>query len=88
MAMREAVADQREGIRAPAPGGENGPYPPWRRSQRLIAVVLFLGLLLAIFELSGLRQHLSLVYLQQLIVAHRLVGLLAFILLFALGNLI
>jgi uncharacterized membrane protein YdjX (TVP38/TMEM64 family) len=90
MAMREA-ADHREGIRAPASGRaltQNVPCWLWRRYQRLIAVVLFLGLLLVIFELSGLRQHLSLAYLQHLIVAHRLVGLLAFILLFALGNLI
>lgn len=59
-----------------------------RRHQRLIAVFVFLGLLLAIFELSGLREHLSLAFLQHQILANRLVGLLIFILLFALGNLI
>lgn len=56
--------------------------------KRLLAVVLFLGLLLAVFELSGLREHFNLEFLQQRIAAHRISGLLIFILLFSLGNLI
>ena len=59
-----------------------------RRHQRLIAVVLFLALLLAVFELSGVRGHFNLAFVQQQIQAHRVTGLLVFILLFSLGNLI
>ena len=59
-----------------------------RRHQRLIAVVLFLVLLLAVFELSGVRGHFNLAFVQQQIQAHRVTGLLVFILLFSLGNLI
>lgn len=58
------------------------------RYGRLIAVLLFLGLLYAAFELSGLREHFSLQFLQQRISEHLLGGLLLFILLFALGNLV
>jgi uncharacterized membrane protein YdjX (TVP38/TMEM64 family) len=56
--------------------------------KRLFAVILFLGLLLAVFELSGLRGHFSLEFLQQRIAENRVSGLLIFVLLFALGNLI
>ena len=56
--------------------------------QRLIAVVIFLALLLAVFELSGLRDHFNLAFLQQRIEENRITGLLIFVLLFALGNLI
>ncbi len=59
-----------------------------KKYQRLLAVVLFLGLLFAVFEVSGLRAHFSLEFLRQQIVAHQLGGLLIFILLFSLGNLI
>lgn len=59
-----------------------------KKYQRLLAVVLFLGLLFAVFEISGLRGHFSLEFLRQQIVAHQLGGLLIFILLFSLGNLI
>lgn len=58
------------------------------RYGRLVAVLLFLGLLLGTFELSGLRQHFSLEFLQQRILEHRISGLLIFVLLFALGNLV
>src|SRR3990167_4747258 len=58
------------------------------RYGRLVAVLLFLGLLLGTFELSGLRQHFSLEFLQQRILEHRISGLLIFIVLFALGNLV
>lgn len=55
---------------------------------RLLAVILFLGLLFAVFELSGLRAHFNLQFLRQLTGEHELSGLLFFILLFSLGNLI
>ena len=56
--------------------------------KRLLAVVLFLTVLLAVFQLSGLRDHLSLEFLRQRILENKLSGLLTFILLFSLGNLI
>jgi uncharacterized membrane protein YdjX (TVP38/TMEM64 family) len=56
--------------------------------KRLLAVVLFLALLFAVFELSGLRGHFNLEFLQHTIQQHRIGGLLIFILLFSLGNLI
>lgn len=55
---------------------------------RLFAVLLFLGLLLAVFEATGLRDHLSLDFLRRTILDHQAGGLLLFILAFALGNLI
>lgn len=54
---------------------------------RLLAVLLFLGVLLAVMELSGLRGHFDLHALHQRIEANPVTGLLFFILLFALGNL-
>ncbi|MCF8175541.1 MAG: VTT domain-containing protein [Burkholderiaceae bacterium] len=59
-----------------------------RRYQRLIAVVLFLGVLFVAFEISGLREHFSLEFLRQRIDEHMVSGLLIFVLLFCLGNLI
>lgn len=59
-----------------------------RRYQQLLTVLLFLGLLFATFELSGLRDHFSLDFLRQRIVENKLSGLLVFALLFCLGNLI
>lgn len=58
------------------------------RYLRLLLTLLFLGLLLAIVQLSGLREHFNLAFLQRLLMEHRVSGLLLFILLFALGNLI
>ncbi|MCF8200306.1 MAG: VTT domain-containing protein [Sulfuritalea sp.] len=58
------------------------------RYQRLIAVLLFLVVLFAAFELSGLREHFSLEFLRQRINEHVFNGLLIFVLLFCLGNLI
>ena len=58
------------------------PYP------RLLAVALFLGVLFASFEFSGLRDHFSLQFLRDQFLDHKLGGLLVFVLLFALGNLI
>ncbi|MHB1145877.1 MAG: TVP38/TMEM64 family protein [Thiobacillus sp.] len=59
-----------------------------RPTKRLLAVLLFLVLLLAIFELSGLRSHFSLAYLQQKLVGNPVTGLIVFILVFTLGNLV
>jgi uncharacterized membrane protein YdjX (TVP38/TMEM64 family) len=55
---------------------------------RILAVVLFLVLLLGIAEALGLREHFSLEFLRQQLVANKLLGLTVFVLLFALGNLI
>jgi uncharacterized membrane protein YdjX (TVP38/TMEM64 family) len=59
-----------------------------RRYRRLLGVCLFLGVLLAVFEISGLRDHFNLTFIRQLILQHQIGGLVLFILLFALGNLI
>lgn len=61
---------------------------PRRQYGRLFAVALFLGVLLAAFEISGLRDHFNLAFLQQRIADNRVTGLLIFVLLFSLGNLI
>lgn len=58
------------------------------RFGRLLAVVAFLALLLGLAEVAGLRQHVSLEYLQQQLAANRLSGLALFVLLFMVGNLI
>ncbi|WP_295510570.1 VTT domain-containing protein [Accumulibacter sp.] len=58
------------------------PYP------RLLAVALFLGVLFASCEFSGLRDHFSLQFLRDQFLDHKLGGLLVFVLLFSLGNLI
>lgn len=55
---------------------------------RLLAVALFLGVLFAVFELSGLREHFSLEFLRDCFLENKLSGLLIFVLLFSLGNLI
>jgi len=59
-----------------------------KKYYRLLAVVLFLGILFAAFELTGLRAHFNLQFLRQMIGEHEVEGLLIFILLFSLGNLI
>ncbi len=59
-----------------------------QRHLRLFAVILFLGGLFAVFELLGLHEHFNLSFLQQIINENRIKGLLVFILLFSLGNLI
>jgi len=58
------------------------------RYKRLLGVGLFLGILLTVFEVSGLRDHFNLAFIQQLILQHRIGGLMLFVLLFSLGNLI
>lgn len=59
-----------------------------RRYKRLLIVVLFLAALLALFQFSGLREHFNLAFLRQQIVDNKVSGLLIFVLLFCLGNLI
>ncbi len=56
--------------------------------RRIYAVLLFLALLFAVSEFSGLRGHFNLDFLQNKIQQHRVGGLLIFILLFSMGNLI
>ena len=58
------------------------------RHKRLLAVLLFLGLSLAVVQLSGLREHFSLDFLKHRILENRIGGLSIFVLLFSLGNLI
>jgi len=59
-----------------------------RRYKRLLVVALFLVVLLTVFEVSGLRDHFNLAFIRQLIFRHRIGGLILFVLLFSLGNLI
>jgi uncharacterized membrane protein YdjX (TVP38/TMEM64 family) len=58
------------------------------RYKRLLAVAAFLALLLLVFQLSGMREHLNLAFLHQKFLDNEVTGLLIFIALFALGNLI
>jgi len=59
-----------------------------RRYERLLGVGLFLGVLLTVFEVSGLRDHFNLAFIRQMILQHRIGGLMLFVILFSLGNLI
>ncbi len=59
-----------------------------RRYRQLLAVVLFLAILFGVAEGFGLREHFSLAMLQAQLTQHPIGGLLAFVALFALGNLI
>lgn len=59
-----------------------------KRFKRLFAVLAFLGLLLLVFQLSGLRDNFSLAFLHQKFLDNEASGLLIFIALFALGNLV
>jgi uncharacterized membrane protein YdjX (TVP38/TMEM64 family) len=58
------------------------------RYRQLFSVVLFLAILFAAFEFSGLREQFSLDFLRYRIFENKLGGLLIFVLLFCLGNLI
>lgn len=58
------------------------------RHARIIGVVLFLACLLLIFQVSGLRAHFNLAFIREQLSAHAYVGLLLFVLLFCMGNLI
>lgn len=59
-----------------------------RRNQRLLLVLLFMLVLLGLVQWTGLRQHLSLDYLRQMLLANRWQGLGVFVLLFSIGNLV
>jgi uncharacterized membrane protein YdjX (TVP38/TMEM64 family) len=56
--------------------------------KKLVAVFVFMAVLFAVFELSGLRDHFNVEFLQFAIHQHQIGGLLIFMLLFSLGNLI
>jgi len=58
------------------------------RNFRLVAVAVFLGLLWLVYAQSGLAEHFDLPSLRQAIAGHESGGLLIFIGLFALGNLL
>ncbi len=61
----------------------------WRgKYGRLALVVAVLGGLLLTFQLTGLRDHFSLPFLRELLQENRVTGLLIFVAIFALGNLI
>lgn len=60
----------------------------FKRYKRLFLVIAFLVLLLAVFQFSGLRDNFNLAFLHQKFIDNAFTGLLIFIALFALGNLI
>lgn len=59
-----------------------------RQYKRLLAVLAFLILVLVVVQLSGLRDNFSLDFLRHQILAHQTTGLLVFVVLFCIGNLI
>jgi uncharacterized membrane protein YdjX (TVP38/TMEM64 family) len=59
-----------------------------QRYKRLFLVIAFLALLLLVFQVSGLRDHFNLAHLHQQFVDNAFTGMLIFIVLFAVGNLI
>jgi uncharacterized membrane protein YdjX (TVP38/TMEM64 family) len=59
-----------------------------RRYQRLLGVLLFLGVLAIVFSVSGWRGHLGLAYLHEQLQGHPVEGFLTFAALFILGNLV
>lgn len=89
MAAVQHLMDARQFAADPRPAARReGWLQRLLRYRRLLLVGLFLGLLLIGFELSGLAGHFELASLQQRIEEHRFSGMLFFILLFALGNLL
>lgn len=64
------------------------PFINMYRYKRLFAVAGFLALLFVLFRLTGLQEHFSLAYVQQQFLHNKLSGMLIFIALFALGNLV
>ena len=58
------------------------------RYKRFFLVIAFLGLLLAVFHFSGLRGNVTHAFMYQKFMDNRVTGLLIFIVLFAIGNLI
>jgi uncharacterized membrane protein YdjX (TVP38/TMEM64 family) len=59
-----------------------------RRYGRLLGVVLVLIVVLAVLEVTGLRDHFNVPFIRELILRHRVGGLVLFVSLFALGNLV
>jgi uncharacterized membrane protein YdjX (TVP38/TMEM64 family) len=60
----------------------------WSRYRRLLFVLLFFAVLFVGAQWSGLRQHFSLPFLRQTLSDNPATGLVVFVLLFTLGNLI
>jgi uncharacterized membrane protein YdjX (TVP38/TMEM64 family) len=58
------------------------------RYRRLLGVIASLLLLWGVFYITGWRNHLNLRYLQDTLAAHPQTGLLIFMLLFTMGNLV
>jgi uncharacterized membrane protein YdjX (TVP38/TMEM64 family) len=58
------------------------------RYKRLLLVVAFLATLLAVFHYSGLRGNFNYAFLHQELIDYKFTGLLIFVALFAVGNLI
>ncbi|MEO8753603.1 MAG: VTT domain-containing protein [Casimicrobiaceae bacterium] len=58
------------------------------RNKRLLGVGLFVVVVLTVLQVSGLREHFNLAFIRELIQQHWIGGLVLFVLLFALGNLI
>jgi uncharacterized membrane protein YdjX (TVP38/TMEM64 family) len=59
-----------------------------QRHARLLSLLAFLLLLAGLAHVSGLRQHFNLAYLRSILDGHPVLGLLAFVALFSLGNVI
>jgi uncharacterized membrane protein YdjX (TVP38/TMEM64 family) len=59
-----------------------------QRYKRLLLVIAFLALLLAVFQFSGLRGNFNHAFIHQKFLDNQLSGLLIFIALFSIGNLI
>ncbi|MFM7331110.1 MAG: TVP38/TMEM64 family protein [Brachymonas sp.] len=59
-----------------------------KRHARLLGLLAFLLLLVALAHFSGLRGHFNLAYLRGILEGHPVLGLLAFVALFTLGNVI
>lgn len=65
------------------------PFPSWlKRNSRLLAVLLFLVVLLATAQMSGLRAHFTLAFLREILAANPASGVAVFVVLFGIGNLI
>ena len=60
----------------------------FHRYKRLLLVIAFLALLLGLFQLSGLRDNFTQAFLHKQFIENAFTGLMVFIVLFALGNLI
>jgi uncharacterized membrane protein YdjX (TVP38/TMEM64 family) len=59
-----------------------------QRHGRLLGILLFLIALITLAQVSGLRSQFNLAYLRDILGGHPALGLLTFVILFALGNLI